>query len=501
MKKINIIIGLCAFSILVASCSKQLNKTPFDSISKEQSFKSVKDAKNWDVGLYATLRGNVYGIFTFSTDVQADQLNASLDYGNRNGFPHKWDGFLSDDYTIRDVWSGYYYAIANINVALAGFQEIKPENAADSLNLKHYTGDEYLARAYYYFELVQRWAKSYNPSSATQDLGVPLIIKYELNGLPARATVDAVYKQILSDISMAKTMLADVAGSLGSSKFNVDVAYALEARVKLNMQDWQGAYAAANQLISSGRYPLVTTQGGLDSMWHYDAPNETIMQLYVSAPSELANTNNIYIGYNSGNNSYDPDFIPSQWVVDMFPSNDFRLNTYFMKDSVLIQGAKYGNIYLVNKYPGNPALYTSASTNYEQAPKIFRIGEMYLIAAEAEANIGGASESIALSLLNTLRMHRGYTVALTGLAGASLKQAVMDERFRELAFEGFRLDDLKRWNMGFTRKDPQNINIIVTGADFNTKTVAAGADKFVWGIPANDMTINPNLKGEQNPGW
>jgi starch-binding outer membrane protein, SusD/RagB family len=40
---------------------------------------------------------------------------------------------------------------------------------------------------------------------------------------------------------------------------------------------------------------------------------------------------------------------------------------------------------VINKYPGNPALFTAASTNYQHKPKVFRVAEMYLIAAEADA--------------------------------------------------------------------------------------------------------------------
>ena len=79
--------------------------------------------------------------------------------------------------------------------------------------------------------------------------------------------------------------------------------------------------------------------------------------------------------------------------------------------------------------------------------------------------------------------------------------AIKEERTREMLCEGTRLDDLKRWNMGFSRTAPQNINLIEVGANFKEKVVAAGDDKFVWAIPANDITTNPNIADQQNPGW
>jgi starch-binding outer membrane protein, SusD/RagB family len=262
------------------------------------------------------------------------------------------------------------------------------------------------------------------------------------------------------------------------------------------MQDWAGAKAAAEALITANTYPLLTSQAGLKSMWTNDLATEVIFQAFTAKPNELANTNNIYLGLVPATGRFTPDFIPSQWVIDMYEPTDFRRSVYYEQKNVTLQGQNVNGIWLVNKYPGNPALFTGANTNYQHAPKIFRIAEMYLISAEAGARLG--QDGPALTRLNQLRDARGAS-ALVGLTGAALLQAIKDERTRELAFEGFRLDDLKRWHEGFARKAPQNTNIITTGAFYQGLTIAPDADKFVWGVPTNDMTINPNLT--QNKGW
>ncbi|MBK7098594.1 MAG: RagB/SusD family nutrient uptake outer membrane protein [Sphingobacteriales bacterium] len=124
---------------------------------------------------------------------------------------------------------------------------------------------------------------------------------------------------------------------------------------------------------------------------------------------------------------------------------------------------------------------------------MLRSAELYLISAEAAYNSGGD----ALTPLNIVRTARGLVAS--NASGTALLQDIKDERARELAFEGFRLDDLKRWNEPMTRKPAQNLLIINTGDRFNTLTKSTGDNKFVWGLPANDMTINTNLV--QNPGW
>jgi hypothetical protein len=484
-----------------SSCEKKLDLFPYSSIELSQSFKTVKDATAYDNGILAGVKGRLYGIYTISQDVQADQLNASIEFGNRNGNPHRWGtSFLADDYTIRDTWSGYYFTLKNVNAAIEGYPGIPVATPAEQALMDRYTGNAHLSRAFIYLELILRFAKPYEPGTANTDPGVPLVLTYNPAEQPARATVKAVYDQILADITIAKTKLAAVPGARGATRFTIHSARALEARVRLYMQDWAGAKAAADDVINSGTYPLYTTGAGLLSYWRDDATQETIQQAFVSKPLELANTNAIYLGFAPPTGKFTPDFIPSQWVVDKYDNADIRKNVYFEQKLCSFGGADFPNIWLVNKYQGNPLLWTAATTNYQHAPKMFRVAELYLISAEAGAKEGGASEAAALARLNALRTARGLT-ALVGLTGAALMNEIRDERFRELAFEGFRLWDLKRWHQGFVRSAPQNTAIIQVGPNYNTLSIPADDNKFVWGIPANDMTTNANLAGAQNPGW
>ena len=203
MKKL-LTINIVAFVAILSlgSCEKKLDLFPYSSIELSQSFKTVKDASTWNIGLYSDLRARVYGSYNISQDVQADQLNASLDYGNRNGNPHRWGtSYLADDGALSGAWNGYYTALKNINTTIAGFNTITATTAADIAALARYKGDAYLARAYYYSELIIRFAKPFEPATAAQDLGVPLVLEFDLNARPTRSKVKQVYDQIILDIN------------------------------------------------------------------------------------------------------------------------------------------------------------------------------------------------------------------------------------------------------------------------------------------------------------
>jgi len=258
--------------------------------------------------------------------------------------------------------------------------------------------------------------------------------------------------------------------------------------------------AAANTIISSNRYPLLNTLTNLNNMWTNDLATEVIFQAAVVKQTEQANTNSIYLGFNGATGKFTPDFIPTVDFINLYAASDLRRSIYLKQLPVIIQGVNYPTMWCVNKFPGNPALFTGAFTNYQHAPKVFRSAEQFLIYAEAAANAGGASEALALSTLNTLRTARGLT-ALSGLTGAALMTEIRNERTRELAFEGFRLFDLKRWKLGFTRGTPQNLGAINTtpATNYHQINVAASNPQFVWGIPTYEININTNLV--QNPGW
>lgn len=498
MKKI-IKIGLLATVMAVGIVSCDLERYPFNQIEQSQAFKTVKDAEALRNGFYAELRGRLHGIYMYTMDIQADIFNASLDYGNRNGAPHDWVNFLATDYTIRDTWRNQYSALVEINNFIENIDLIVPEDEDEADMIDMFKGEAYFMRAYYYHNLVKRFAKDYDPGSADTDLGVPLILTFDITLLPERSTVAQVYEQIKNDLDDAKVFLADVQGAQSADRITLDAALALEARVNLDMHDWAGAITSANAIINSGRYPLISDQDEFNDMWLNDVSTEVIFQYPLSAPNELTNGMGLYLNYRPDGDNYAPDWVPQQWVVDQYDVADIRRAAYLTQNELYIQGTVYPDIFCLSKFPGNPDLYTGANSNYQNKPKVFRVAEMYLIVAEAGAQ-NPATEADALTALNELRTKRGLT-ALVGVTGSALMDEVKAERTRELLGEGFRLDDLKRWDMGFSRTAPQNTDLIVEGPNFSEKTVTADNPKFVWGIPANDLTTNPNIGSQQNEGW
>lgn len=139
---------------------------------------------------------------------------------------------------------------------------------------------------------------------------------------------------------------------------------------------------------------------------------------------------------------------------------------------------------------------------YKNKPKPFRLSEQYLILAEAAVESNQAT--IANNALTALRQKRISGYQPVNYTDSQLRQQIRDERSKELIGEGFRMSDLRRWNLGFTRDgnytyNPDVKNIMVyAGLQVSYNP---GDYRYVWPIPADEMEINPQLAGQQNPGY
>ena len=115
-------------------------------------------------------------------------------------------------------------------------------------------GENYFLRAYVYFSLVNVFGKPYN--QGTSNLGVPLKLSDDVNDLPARATVGAVYDQVVKDLQKAEQLMTVDKGNVYASK---EAAQALLSRVYLYMENNDKTIEYADKVINSGKYSLLST--------------------------------------------------------------------------------------------------------------------------------------------------------------------------------------------------------------------------------------------------
>lgn len=485
-KKINTkLLYILALTFGFAACN--LDEFPSDKLPEDLAWQTVQDAVNFQKGCYAYFRSLNAGVHIYGSDVQSDLLNATIGYGNSGGDLYRWD-FTSSQYDVKAKWDASYSLINNANKIISNIGGIEA-NATDDKDLAKLAtikGEGYMFRAITYHNLALRFAKDFEPETAENTLGLPLVKEYNLLGKPSRSSLKETYEFIKEDIKKARELLT-TEGKQDAIYFTIDVIDAFEARVNLYMHDYKGALELAKKNVD--KYPLIKDLEAYKTMWKNDESTEVIFKAFRSvdeASSELS----VYLRFNEKLKAFSPNFVPTQTLIDMFEENDIRKKGGFTLEKVSSKGDIFEDIILINKYPGNDAL-TNQANRYYNMVKVFRIAEQYLIASESAYL--DKNEGVAKEWLNKLRTARGASEVTA--TGEELFKAIQNEWVIEFFGEGMRLDQLKRWHLGFKRGSFQNGDLAIQiGRDLE---IAHDNMKFVWEVPDQDRAANPNIL----PNW
>lgn len=157
--------------------------------------------------------------------------------------------------TTEYTWELGYRVIGNCNKII---EIVKGLGTGSSREQTIMMGENYYLRALSYFLLVNEFAQPYS-NNPTQNPGLPLKVTSDPNDLPqSRSTVAEVYTQVVSDLKDAITYLTLQQGETPKSNIYAtkEAAEALLARVYLYMENWDGAWEMANNVITSGRFEL-----------------------------------------------------------------------------------------------------------------------------------------------------------------------------------------------------------------------------------------------------
>ncbi|MNV27522.1 SusD family protein [compost metagenome] len=400
---------------------------------------------------------------------------------------HEWQ-FSPDDVGIRDSYTAidnFYRVIDRVNRVLTALPNASAETASDKDLRTKVKGEALFLRAYAHFELFRYYCKNYDPAG----LGMMYMTEPSLKARP-RDLMGPYFENILKDIADAKPLMAqDVADVY---RANLLSAVGLNARVALYMRNWTEAEKSATEYINA--LPLAS-KTEFAEIWTDVSKKELAFKLARTVTA--GRVGGIYRGVFAKNAAGDlvaPAnilWVPSDKLWNMFDQmNDIRFKEYLIDESIL--AAVTGKpSKIVNKYRGTGYATTNESVN---DIKVFRTAEMYLIRAEARAEQGQfTGTNSGESDLNTLREARinGYTNQ-TFTSKEALIQSIMDERFKELAFEGHRFWDLKRRGLPIQRLP----------SDAPTPASATlPANDYHFVLPIPNAEISGNTLIQQNEGY
>ena len=547
--KIRNILSLAAISFIMASCGDKMDYKEYSVYDEDYVKKTFARSAGLVTSIYNDLDydfGNYNGALLASATDEAVYSHA----GNaiETFYNGGWSATNNNDASL---WTKCWRGISYANLYLDTFKDEKFEEYLMDLDYKQelhqYQNLQYEARflrAYYYFLLVRSFG------------GVPLITKSmdanETNSQP-RATSDEVFQFINSECEAIKDSIVKDYSNLGNMQLksknetgraNNLAVLALKARAALyyasplfntsnDKERWHQAALANKELIDECRNRGMKLTADYGSLFQKDNWQNTEECIFVR---RIVSSNNNFEKYNFpiGLENAGGGNCPTQNLVEAYESGDIRLTA-----TVAMNGEQWPNDVLetfVGGANGQPIAYATPTGYYlkkyvnksltigasnpttERHHWVtFRLGEFYLNYAEAMLNYTGSGYTAesglnmtAAAAMNVVRTRAKLPNIASDLSPSQFADRLENERFVELAFEGHRFYDLRRWKKAGEAKYRTIKSMYITkNADgtFNETVQSDASTRSYWD---DKMYLFPISQSEilksggnltQNPGW
>lgn len=481
MKNKNIYIAVLVLLLSFTACDDGLDKYPLDRPSDVNFLSSKAEMEMAVTGCYNTLwMGLTYSMPDFQlSDCMSDIA---------------WERALADIQTIGNgshdsnnsyastFWIKYYQAISRCNFIIENISRGKETVTEAEYN--RYIADAKFLRAYNYHKLTEFFGDVpliTKPVSSLAETQVAKTPKTEITSFILKDLNDAAqYLPLAKDIKTSE-----------KGRASKGAALALKTRIALLNGKWDEAAQAATDVMNMAAYSLDKSFDGLFTMAGQTASKEVIFSIqykYTFYNWSPSGTNpRMAVGYSSK--------IPNQSLVDSYecidglsvdksplydPKKPYLNRDPRLNSTVILPGSKFlGFQFETHKdsvkcwnYNTNPATrvanqdalnsYASFSgfcwrkysendpvlgpTTSEVPHIILRYADILLMYAEAKIELNQIDQSV-YDAINQVRQRVNMPKIATGKSQSEMRNIIRKERKYELAWEGVRLFDIRRWKL------------------------------------------------------
>ena len=568
--KIKNIISLAVVMLALASCGDKMDYKEYSVFDEDY----VKTTFARSAGLVTSVYNDLdYDFGNYSGALLASATDESVYSHSGNAIEKFYDGgWSASNNNDASLWTKCWRGISYANLFLTEFKDQTFEDYLTDLDYKaelhQYQNLQFEARflrAYYYFLLVR--------SFGGVPLITTTMDATEINSQP-RATSDEVFQFINSECKAIQDTIVKDYSDLGAmqlksknetGRVNNLCVLALKARASLyyasplfnpnnDRERWHQAALDNLELINTCRargMKLSADYGALFQKDNWQNSEECILVRRIVSASNTFEKYNFPIGLeNAGGGN-----CPTQNLVDAYEMTNGKAitdadsgydpqNPYANRDSrlamtVAVNGEQWPNEtletfigganalpityatptgYYLKKYV-NKSLTIGAlnATTERHHWVIFRLAEFYLNYAEAMLNYTGSGyetssglSMTAAAAVNVVRARAKQPNLATGLDANQFKERLQNERFVELAFEGHRFYDLRRWKVAGEQKYRTIKSMRITKNADGTFTFTPQSDTSTRSYWDDKMYLFPLAQSEilksggaltQNPGW
>lgn len=469
MKKVKYIFLFCVGLSLLSSCSESLlDVNPQMQNTSNNFYQSEEQLDLGVTGAYSTLQ--LSGQYEISnlllgelpSDNTWDEVPA-----NDGGNCGQLDEFnmTSGNTITENSWRDNYIGIQQCNVVLnriGGLSDISETKKNTAI------GEMKFLRGLMYFNLVRIFGD------------VPLVTKETENvnsyfGQGRTASTE-VYKQIVSDLTEAASLLPEVASQKGrATKW---AALGVLGKVQLTLHDYAEARTCLQQVVSSGKYSLLSNPADIFSPTNKN--NKEIIFDVQFASGMNGNTEGSdayrYFSPSGSVKGGKGHSLPTKEVYNLFSDKDLRKKAYFILSTGNMATGKMVQTSDVIEDGGNNVV-------------VLRYADVLLMLAECYANEGDLTS--ACKYLNFIKQRAGIE-EFTSVSNDAVLEEIATERRKELVNEGHRWFDLIR-----TDKAVEVMNAYFQSTvGYNGVTVTE--DNLVQPIPQSQIDTDSSIKQNNN---
>ena len=493
MKSLRILLIIAVVCLLNSSCNDDfLQKFPETNISGENFFNNAKDLEMYSNSFYEYLPG--------SPDARSYAYGPREDLGTDN--QGGGQSIAETDNLVRGIltpetvggWSKSLWGrLRNINFLLENAN--KPQG--DMAEINNYIGIARFFRAWFYYDLIKRYGSApwYSTTINTND--EELLMKKQ----DSRTVV---VDSIMQDLEYA---VANVTAGTSRTRVTKYAALSLLARValyegtyrkyhtELNLQSTANALLeravwATEQIMAVSPAQYDITGSGADGyavIFAGDLRNSKESILHMEFDRALGKINSgveiidrtwnlsksladTYLKLDGTPATSDPDYA-TKGFVEMFEDRDPRMRATIMPPGYIFAAENMPHLITLDMgglpqkkyYTNDPTYNRGGWSNMETDFPIFRYGEVLLINAEAKAELGTITQDVLDKTINRLRdrvsmVHMDMNVPVDPVlenqypdVSGNMKNVILEirrERRVELACEGLRQEDIRRWAAG-----------------------------------------------------
>ena len=502
MKKIYTILSLASL-IVLSSCELNLypetgyneGNVKVDESANESQYSTREDMKGLRDAIYSSWTKDIQEKGYLDWLVYAE-CRADNAYGGNPGTgelmaieANTQDG--ENKNVVRD-WDWYQGQVSNCNNIICNIDRIKEADPTmTDKEYKEWKSEAYCWRAWNLFQMSYIWGDIPLVNTIPPAITAENIEEVYDEYFPGRTAIADIYAQIISELEYACENAPDT-DPANKHLFTKAFAHGMLARIyaESTARDWSKVAQHCAAVEGMG-YKLVDDYG---QMWAYDeadAVRNTSESIFEITWSK-SNGNWVWMMFHR--NAYNPDDSYS-WIKWITPSRDL-IAAYDAEGDTERKNAciVYDEAIWSNYYPGDAYAFMHKVPTNASSIILMRLGEIYLLHAEALAMTGdlaGATEYV-----NKVRTRAGIKTIAVPSSQEAMIDAILKERRLELAFEGFRFFDLLRH--GFERTKAIHDAMPQQDSYWQPRFPLTEETVFMP-IPQTALDNNPSLV--QNPGY